>query len=140
MGSDVEVEQADEVVELAYKLMRALGCSSPEEALKIAVGFAVKLNPYLLYRGVKTPSQLINYFEGQIEELKKELEELKRKLEEERNKGENELATRLGINYLLAKTAYEVLREGQRLLWHPGRLHKRARNNLPPSTCKNIWN
>ena len=40
-----KVEQVDEVVELAYKLMRALGCSSPEEAMKIAIDFAVKLNP-----------------------------------------------------------------------------------------------
>jgi len=40
-----KVEQADDVVELAYKLTRALGCSSPEEALKIVIDFAVKLNP-----------------------------------------------------------------------------------------------
>ena len=34
---------------------------------------------------------------------------MKRKLEEERNKDENELATRLGINYFLTKTACEIL-------------------------------
>jgi len=75
-----------------------------EEALKFANEFAVKLNPYLLYHGVKTPSQLVVYFGGQIKALRKELEE-------ERNQDENALAARLGINPLLAQTVYQILRK-----------------------------
>ena len=51
----------------------------------------MKVNPYMLYYGLKTPSSLISYLEGKIEELK-------RKLEEERNQDEWKLAKRLGLS------------------------------------------
>jgi len=89
---------------LLVHLMRVLGCRSPEEALKIANEFAVRLNPYILYYNVKTPAQLIDYFENKVKELKGDVERLW-------NRDENALATQLGINSILMQVSYQIAKQ-----------------------------
>jgi hypothetical protein len=84
-------EEEAEALQFAYKLMRALGCSSLKEALTEAYEFAVKINPYMLYHGVKTPAELITFLENRIQELKHENEKLQ-------NQDEFQLGLRLGLS------------------------------------------
>jgi hypothetical protein len=71
--------------------MRGLGAESPKTALEEAYKFIVKINPYLLYYGVKTPEQLIQLFESKINGLERELKTYK-------NESSYSLARRLGIS------------------------------------------
>jgi len=83
------ISEKEDVMPVVYKIMRGLGVEDPKEALEEAYRFIIKLNPYMIYYGVETPEDLINFFEDQIRSLKDELQ-----------KYQNEifLAKKLGIS------------------------------------------
>ena len=67
-------EETAAVMPLVYKIMRGLGVETPQEALEQAYRFIVKVNPYMLYYGIKSPVDLVKHLEARIEKLRKELD------------------------------------------------------------------
>jgi len=83
-------EETAAVMPLVYKIMRGLGVETPQEALEQAYRFIVKVNPYMLYYGIKSPVDLVKHLEARIEKLRKELDAY-------RNEDAFSLARRLGV-------------------------------------------
>jgi hypothetical protein len=96
----------------AYRAARILGVEDPEEALKVLLAFAVKLNPYILHYKVKTPEDLIEYFESSIRRQREELKACKDQIRQLTTTDETSLARRMGLDDRAFNAHREICSEG----------------------------
>jgi hypothetical protein len=118
-GAAKEVATDNERDELIHCLMRVLGAKTPEEGLKQAYDTAVMMNPYVIYHGVKTPKELIKFFEDQVAGLREQIrsyrdaiKEVKSNVEEFEDMDDYNLAQRLGVNDAVLAGYQRLLDEG----------------------------
>lgn len=76
VSKEVEHKEWKKLKPLVYSLMQVQGVKTPEEGLRQAYEMQAKMNPYILYHGVKTPKNLIEHLEKRVLSHKKEKEEV----------------------------------------------------------------